>query len=207
MSHLQFFYAQADFHSLFEILKTENNPPLFFILLHLWIKVFGISAFSVRFMPMIFSTLTVLMIYLTGKRFYSIRIGMVAALIFTFSNYHLLFAHEARVYSLFALLTAFSMYFYFQLIIRRDLRTIILLTIINLLLLYSHFFGFYILFIQLTSCLLIKELRSRVLKDYLIMLVIVIVLYIPLSLSVYFQILVIFNTRYLGAKTDHKRPL
>jgi mannosyltransferase len=187
------FYAQTDFHTLFEMLRTENNPPLFFILLHFWIKVFGISAFSVRFMPMIFSTLTVLVIFLIGKKFFSLRIGLVAALIFTFSNYHLLFAHEARVYSLFALLASVSMLLFLQLSIRQDLRTIIFLAFINLMLLYSHFFGFYIIFIQLTSCFLIKELRITILKWYFFILVIDFVFYIP-YLSVFISRLWLSST-------------
>ena len=173
------FYAQADFYTLFEMLKTENNPPLFFILLHFWIKVFGISAFSVRFLPMIFSTLTAPVIYFLGKRFFSHRVGLVAALIFTFSNYQLLFAHEARIYSLFGLLTVVSMYLFLQLSNRHDLRSAIFLAIINILLVYSHFFGFYILVIQLTSCLVIKKFRIRVLKLYMVTLVIVMISYIP----------------------------
>jgi len=187
------FYAQADFHTLFEMLKTENNPPLFFILLHFWIKVFGISAFSVRFLPMIFSTLTALVIFFLGKRFVSQRVGLVAALIFTFSNYHLLFAHEARVYSLFGLLAVSSMYLYLQVSHRYDLLSAIFLIIINILLIYSHFFGFYIILIQLTSCLLIKNLRSRILKLYLVNLVIVMISYIPY--------LSIFISRFLLTST------
>ncbi|HZX62210.1 MAG TPA: glycosyltransferase family 39 protein, partial [Bacteroidales bacterium] len=110
------FYSQVGFPALFEMLKTENNPPLFFLLLHFWIKVFSISAFSVRFLPFLFSTLTAPVIYLTGKRFFSVQSGILASLIFTFSNYHLAFSHEARVYPLFALLTCLSMYFFLSLI-------------------------------------------------------------------------------------------
>ena len=110
------FHAQSDFSTLFETLKNENNPPLFFILLHFWIKLFGISAFSVRILPLIFSGFTACMIYLTGKNFFTFRVGMLASLIFSFSNYHLLFAHEARVYSLFGLLTTVSMFLFFTMI-------------------------------------------------------------------------------------------
>jgi len=155
------YYSQAGLSSLFEMLKTENNPPLFFFLMHFWVRAFGISAFSVRFMPFLFSTLTAPVIYLTGKRFFSEQSGIVASLIFTFSNYHLAFSHEARVYPLFTLLTGLSMYFFLSLIKNPERKTsFILLIIANVLLIYSHFFGFFVLGIQLLSCLAFKDTRK-----------------------------------------------
>ncbi len=152
------YYSQAGFSSLFGMLKTENNPPLFFLLMHFWVRVFGISAFSVRFMPFLFSTLTVPVIYLIGKRFFSIQSGTVASLIFTFSNYHLAFSHEARVYPLFTLLTCLSMNFFLSLIKNPEKKTTFRLLILsNILLIYSHFFGFFVIGIQLLSCLVFKD--------------------------------------------------
>jgi uncharacterized membrane protein len=155
------YYSQAGFSSLFEMLKTENNPPLFFLLMHFWIMIFGISAFSVRFMPFLFSTLTAPAIYLTCKRFFSARSGIIASLIFTFSNYHLAFSHEARVYPLFTLLTCLSMYFFFSLIHNPHKKSsFYLLIIANILLIYSHFFGFFVIGIQVLSCLVFKDTRK-----------------------------------------------
>jgi len=173
------YYSQAGIPSLFEMLKTENNPPLFFLLLHFWIQVFGISAFSVRFMPFLFSILTAPVIFLTGKRFFSVGSGIVASLIFTFSNYHLAFAHEARVYPLFVLLTCLSMYFFLSLIQNPGKKTpLYLLVIINVLLIYSHFFGFFVIGIQLLSCLIFPETRKAV-KACLQALMATLLLYLP----------------------------
>jgi mannosyltransferase len=155
------FYSQAGFPALFEMLKTENNPPLFFVLLHFWIKVFGISALSVRFLPFLFSTLTAPVIFITGKRFFSVRSGILASLIFTFSNYHLAFSHEARVYPLFALLTCLSMYSFFSLVQNPERKpSLYLLILANVLLIYSHFFGFFVIGIQLLSCLIFQDIRK-----------------------------------------------
>jgi len=155
------FYSQVGFPALFEMLKTENNPPLFFLLLHFWIKVFSISAFSVRFLPFLFSTLTAPVIYLTGKRFFSVQSGILASLIFTFSNYHLAFSHEARVYPLFALLTCLSMYFFLSLVQNPERKPpLYLLILANVLLIYSHFFGFFVIGIQLLSCLIFPDIRK-----------------------------------------------
>ncbi len=155
------YYSQADLSSLFQMLKTENNPPLFFILTHYWIAAFGISAFSVRFLPLLFSTLTAPVIYLTGKRYFSERSGILASLFFTFSDYHLLFSHEARVYPLFALLTGLSMYFYLSLI--RDPRRrmpFYLLVLSDVLLIYAHFFGFFVIGIQVLCIIVYKDVRK-----------------------------------------------
>jgi len=155
------FYAQAGFPALFEMLKTENNPPLFFVLLHFWIKVFGISAFSVRFLPFLFSVLTAPVIYLTGKRYFSEGSGILASLIFTFSNYQLAFSHEARVYPLFALLTCISMYFFLSLLKKPERKSsFYLLILANVLLIYSHFFGFFVIVLQILSCLVFEDTRK-----------------------------------------------
>jgi hypothetical protein len=178
------YYSQAPFSSLFEMLKTENNPPLFFILMHFWIKVFGISAFSVRFLPLLFSTMTAPLIYMMGKRFFSNQAGLITSLIFTFSNYQLAFSHEARVYPLFSLLSCLSMFFFFSLIQNPGRRnSLYMLIIVNVLLIYSHFFGFYVIVIEALSCLIFSNM-GKIRKPYFISLIITLSFYLP-----YFPIL------------------
>ncbi len=173
------FFAQADLPDLFIMLKSENNPPLFFLLLHFWIKIFGISPISVRFLPMIFSSLTAVIIYLTGRRYLTGRVGLVAALLYTFSNYHMIFAHESRVYSLFAMLAALSMFIFFSFKSRKALKSIIFLAIVNALHVYSHFFGFILLLTQVIIITFIPQFRKRIGIKYLLSLAGTFLLYLP----------------------------
>lgn len=154
------YHAQLDTSSIIEMLYGENNPPLHFFFLHYWIKAFGISTFSVRIPSLIFSTCTVYFIYKIGQSFFNYRIALIASLLFTFSNYHVVFSHEARVYPLFALLTSISM-FYFLKICNKDssFKNYLYLLIVNSLLLYSHYLGFFVIFIQVLTTLLLKETR------------------------------------------------
>lgn len=174
------FYAQQDLTDMLSLFKNENNPPLHFILLHFWIKLFGISPFSTRFLSLLFSSATVLFIYKLAKNSFNIRVAFIASLIFTFSNYHIFYSHETRVYPLFTLLTTVSMYSFLSLIKdKKNKRYFFLLATSNILLIYSHFFGFFVLAIQGLSILSIKDLRTNILKEYLLVILITILFYVP----------------------------
>lgn len=174
------FFAQADLHSLFDMLPNENNPPLFFLLMHFQVKWFGISPLAVRFLSCVFSILTAFMLYKTGKKYFSQPVGFFAAALFTLSNYHQLFAHEARVYALFALLTTVSIYLFLGLTSQPEKKKyIVLLAVTNILLIYSHFFGFFIFVIQGLSVFIIPEYRKTVLKPYMLSVIISLIAYIP----------------------------
>src|SRR5690554_3396647 len=143
------YYSQFEVTTIIKDLSLGNNPPLYEIFLHYWTSIFGISEFSVRFPSALFSSLSVIFIYRICYKFFHLKIAVVAALLFTLSNYQIYFAHEARVYPLFMLLTIISMYQYMKLITpgysKRDGAIFI---VVNILLLYSHFFSWFVLFIQ-----------------------------------------------------------
>jgi uncharacterized membrane protein len=174
------FHAQFDVPSIIHELYKGNNPPLYEILLHFWIKIFGISELSVRMPSYLFSALTVVFIYKIGKDYFSYIVGLTAGLLFTFSNYHLAFSHEARVYPLFALLTAVSMFSFLRTISHsRPLMYFILLVVSNTLMVYSHYFGFFVLAIQTILVVAVKDIRFKLLRNYLMCLVVIIIFYIP----------------------------
>jgi len=129
--------------------EGEPNPPLFMLLLHFWIKLFGIEALSARFLPLLFNSLTIPFLYFTGKRFFSFWTGIAASALFIFSTYHFYHGLEARTYSLLSLATASSLYFYLGFVQDTDNKKALAgLILSNLFLVYSHYFGWYVVFSQ-----------------------------------------------------------
>ncbi|MFI5151345.1 MAG: glycosyltransferase family 39 protein [Bacteroidia bacterium] len=139
------FYAQPAFGKMLRIHLADNTPPLFDLFLFGWIKFFGTGAFSVRFLPCLFSSLTVIYVFLLGKKTGGIITALGAALVFSFSSFHFYFAHEARAYSLFALLSTASLYYYFCLEEKSSRRYFFSFIGVNILLAYTHYFGFIVI--------------------------------------------------------------
>jgi uncharacterized membrane protein len=163
------FHAQQSIRHILSLpAQGEPNPPLFMLLLHFWIKLFGIGANSVRMLPLIFSSLTVVFIYLTGKRFFCVWTGLIASGMFLLSNFHFFHGLEVRTYALFSLATASSLYFYLLTIKNPgNVKILLALVLSNLALVYSHYFGWFIIFMQFIAGFLYLKDR-RVIKSLLI---------------------------------------
>ncbi len=176
------YYSQQNISSIINMLYSENNPPLHFLLMHFWIKCFGIGVFSIRFLSVLFSSITAIIVYKIGLKYINQLIGIGASLIFTFSSMHIFFSHEARVYPLFSLLTSCSLYFYLNIIENHFKKSnYFLLLLINILLIYSHYFGFFVVFTQVVTLLFLEQKKS-IWKPLFITMVLLSLSYVPVLL-------------------------
>ncbi|MCB0820743.1 MAG: glycosyltransferase family 39 protein, partial [Bacteroidetes bacterium] len=88
------YWAQKSISDIFQLAYNENNPPLHFLILHFWMKLFGTSAFSWRLPSLLFSAaLTFLGVVQAGKK--SIYSALITGILFTFSTQQIFFSLEA----------------------------------------------------------------------------------------------------------------
>lgn len=174
--------------SLKEILllptKNEPNPPLFMLILHFWVKLFGISPYSVRIIPLLFNALTPVFIYLTGKKISNYQGGILAAGLFILSSYQFYFGMETRTYSLLLCATSAAIYYLFSNLQNPERRDFLAgLIISNIALVYSHYFGLFVVFTEFLTAL--YYFRNRLaLKKILIALVATGVSFLPMSVII-----------------------
>jgi uncharacterized membrane protein len=149
-------------------LTGEENPPGYFFLIDGWSMIFGKSEFSLRFPSLIFSLLSVFLVYLIGKNLFSERIGLIAAFLVAISPYSINYAQEARLYSLLWLMGAISFLAFIHFLRDGKISALTICVLINALSLYISFAGgFYILtqnvifLILLKPKLLIKWVTSQ----------------------------------------------
>ena len=92
------------------IVKIDPHPPLYYLLLHGWIAHYGDTPYYARLFSVLFGAGTIPMIYLIGKRLSGALVGLAAAVILTFSTFHIYFAQEARMYTLLTFNAAVAIY-------------------------------------------------------------------------------------------------
>lgn len=86
---------------LANVLKSEpTNPPLYYLLLHFWIKIFGTAEAAIRCLSVWPSVASVLLTYVLARRLYDSRIATISAAMMAISTYHIYYAQEARAFAL-----------------------------------------------------------------------------------------------------------
>ena len=91
-------------HSLQDILTwvshLNQQPPLYYYLLHGWINLRGTDAYPMRFFSVLFSAGAIPFIYWTGKRMAGPNAGIAAAILMAVSPFNIYTAQQVDMYSL-----------------------------------------------------------------------------------------------------------
>ncbi len=141
-------HAQSDTveHVALEVSTTEAAPFGYYVFLHQWINWFGNSEFSVRFPSVLFGVLSILILYLVCKEVFDTKTTLLATLLFATSMTQVLYSQEARLYSLFTLLTLLSAYFFTKLVLSGKKRYWLLYFITILTAVYTNYVTLFLMF-------------------------------------------------------------
>jgi uncharacterized membrane protein len=87
------------------LLAEVNNPPLFRLVLHGWIRLGPVGSDAwLRLLPALAGVLTCMAFWPLARRILERRAALVALALLVFNPYHLLFSQEVRAYSFLILL-------------------------------------------------------------------------------------------------------
>jgi mannosyltransferase len=92
------------------IVRIDQHPPLYYLLLHYWIALNGDTPYNVRLLSVLLGAGTIPIIYLIGKRMSGAVMGLVAAVLLALSLFNIYFAQETRMYTLLTFNAAVAIY-------------------------------------------------------------------------------------------------
>lgn len=97
---------------IIKVVSKDTSPPLHPLLLHYWMQIFGTSEVAIRAMSFSFYLLTILVIFLLGKRLWNTKTGLISAILSAVNPFLFAYAFEGRMYSLLLFTSVLSTYFF-----------------------------------------------------------------------------------------------
>jgi len=142
-------------HIIFDL---EPNMQLYHLFLHAWLGLTGMlglhaTEFVVRFPSAIFAALSTLVVFFLGQQFLGSPVGLVAASLYMLNDLQLIYAQQARSYSLQLLLICLAWYAFLQALTVASRQRLwwLCFTVTTTLAIYAHLFSLVILLAQMCA--------------------------------------------------------
>jgi 4-amino-4-deoxy-L-arabinose transferase-like glycosyltransferase len=103
-------YSSLDI--IFQFLKGDNHPPLFYLMLRFWGLIFGFSDFYLRLLPILFGSLTIFVTYLFVRKLINWQTAIIVSLLLATSPLHVYYSQELRMYPVVTFWTIMLLYVY-----------------------------------------------------------------------------------------------
>jgi mannosyltransferase len=134
--------AAGPVHLLPAALRTDGAPPLWYLLLHVWIRLFGDSTYSVRLMAAIPAIGALPVAERLGRRLGGRDVGRTTLILLATSPFAIRYGVEARMYSLLLFLSLLAAHALLS-VHRADrpVRAAVAVALLTCALLYTHYYA------------------------------------------------------------------
>ena len=153
--------ARAPVHLIPALLRHDGAPPLYYVLLHFWMKVFGTSNLGARSLSGVIGVITLPAIWLAGYTVgtqswrpegsqgpeIALRgrgVAWTTTLLMATSPFAIYYDTEARMYSLVILLSALAVVAFAAIMRRPGVLNALALAVLTCALEYSHYWALYL---------------------------------------------------------------
>jgi mannosyltransferase len=137
--------AKLSFSGLFSsAVSHEANPPLYFVLTWVWVRLFGFDVVGLRSLSALAGTALIPIAYLCGRELVSKRAGLVAALLAAINPFMIWYSQDATEYMLLAALSGASLLFFARTLRAPSTKNLAWWGVFSALALLTHFFAVFL---------------------------------------------------------------
>ncbi|MGN6799834.1 MAG: glycosyltransferase family 39 protein, partial [Gaiellaceae bacterium] len=104
--------------SIPHLLREDGSPPLYYMLLGIWVRLFGDSEAATHTLSLVFGLACVPLAYFAARAVFGRRAGLAAAVLAALDPFLTYYAQETRMYELEALLSLVVAWSYVEAILR-----------------------------------------------------------------------------------------
>jgi hypothetical protein len=160
------------------VLHDPGKQVFYYVVLHYYTRIFGLSEISLRSLSVIFSLTSLVLIFAIGCEMFDDNTALAAAAMWAFNPLAVVFAHTARMYPLFMTMALAQLFMLWRVRARPGFANGIACGILGAALPYTHMAGLLILGAEVA--ILLRDL-ARVRRDAMawMAIVVAIVLFVP----------------------------
>jgi len=175
------FSVHAARHSWAEMFKFVAadiiHPPLFYTVLKIWIGIGGESLVWLRLLSVLLAVASIAPFYFLCRELnLKAKERNLAFTLIAVSGFLIKYTQEVRMYSLLLLLSVTSIWLFVRFVRDSRPRTLAVLTVGNLLLVYTHYYGWLLVFAQ--ACVVLISYRKSF-SRFLLSAAVLIFTYVP----------------------------
>lgn len=137
-----------DFGHIKHEAEWDNNPPFYYYCLWVWHKLFPISEFNSRLLSVIFISVSIGLVFVFAQKHFNTKTAFLTVILLSLSNFLTFYAQEARAYSLVLLLVLVSTILFFKYLKTPSIPKLIILSLVNFLIIYTHYIAGIVLMVQ-----------------------------------------------------------
>jgi len=96
--------------SIWRQVQADTSPPLYYLLLHFWVRLFGKSEVALRGMSAFFATLSIPFFWMVAKRIFQGKAILLALWLYALCVFQVHYAKDARFYPVLGFCSIVSLY-------------------------------------------------------------------------------------------------
>lgn len=183
--------SDKSFSEIFEILKADVHPPLYYYIIHFFYLFVDNTSLFARLISAVFGIGGLVAVYYLSKELLNKKTGLIAVALLTINYFHIYYSQEARMYTMLFFTTTLSFLYLVKFIKKPSYKSALLHSIFAALMIYTHFFALFTLFSQYLILLYFvlkpyQETQKRFFFYSLLSGIATLILYIP-SLFIFFK--------------------
>jgi len=163
----EMFSVHAAEHELGPLLRFVAldlvHPPLFYLVLKLWISIGGESIFWLRLLSVLFSFLTIAPLWFFIRELHPKerpdKIVLFGLFLLAVNGSLIKYAQEVRMYSMLMFLSLMSIWLFARYFYRG--KSWLWLVIVNILLVYTHYYGWLVIGCEIVAIIVFQRMKWR----------------------------------------------
>jgi mannosyltransferase len=129
--------------SIPHVLRHDGSPPLYYVMLHVWMSIFGSSESSTHGMSLLFGLVSVPVGAWAAWSLFGRWAAVIAGVLFALNPFLTAYSQETRMYTLMTLLGLLASTGFIHAFIYRRRKYLVLFAVCQALMLYTHAWGIF----------------------------------------------------------------